>query len=300
MPASASIRCRCWEEGKTTPPPVPVYLDADVDSLSCRFNGSLKEIDRAQSLFSEWEETCCEHKRMEAFFAEFSRTPLAGFFAALDKFDPRRKLSLRRAAPRDDRPVPPEVCASALMELDMIEQETDLGDRWAVVNAESGAPVYTHVCEDWDHLSGFTLHTNRLSWGMYVGARVRETIGEFVLAVGEAGLTIRVQPWKHSRTRSRVPDRMLLRTIDFRQIVDAKHLIFVDVPSGARVRLPNARARNLPFQVPCYADHPEPSDIRFLVVRRTIGASDFKYIIQDLRTAFEASVRIGNPIIWST
>ena len=74
MGLDASVRCRCFEEGKLKPGPVPfedLYIDSDGYLTSRkldearetydgrRFEARFYELDRA---FDVWLEQCCEHE----------------------------------------------------------------------------------------------------------------------------------------------------------------------------------------------------------------------------------------------
>lgn len=74
MGLDASVRCRCFEEGKLKPGPVPVedlYIDSDGYLASRKLDEAYKAYDRRRfharyrSLFEafyDWKETCCEHE----------------------------------------------------------------------------------------------------------------------------------------------------------------------------------------------------------------------------------------------
>ncbi len=64
MGLDARVRCRCWEEGKTTPCPFPdrVALDREEDTVELR--PEVKPDDERDRLFDRWRQTCCAHEDM--------------------------------------------------------------------------------------------------------------------------------------------------------------------------------------------------------------------------------------------
>lgn len=76
MGVSGAVRCTCYEDGRATPPPVPVRVSS-YDELSAVDGSDLRE----------WQQDACEHPGMEiagldlgwrfmrSFYAELSASP---------------------------------------------------------------------------------------------------------------------------------------------------------------------------------------------------------------------------------
>ena len=74
----ASVRCRCFEEGKLKPGPVPVedlYIDEEGYLSSRKLDEAYRKYDhrrfmarygRLRDAFDEWMENCCEHEDGDA------------------------------------------------------------------------------------------------------------------------------------------------------------------------------------------------------------------------------------------
>ena len=70
MGLDAFVRCRCWEEGRTSPPPMPVVLDEDDGVLAPDVAGEVATDDWLK--VDGWVATACAHEDMHATWERIS------------------------------------------------------------------------------------------------------------------------------------------------------------------------------------------------------------------------------------
>lgn len=158
MGLDATVRCRCFEEGKLKPGPLPLddlYIDEEGYLSSHKLDAAYERLtyrqfdaryDDLRREFQEWAVSCCEHEYGEycsewvgniAGCAEFeSLVEAAGGeaeFPLLAKLLPHANGGT----------YPAEMAAATLEELDrFIEKVSDV-DEWVLCDAESDTEIWT-------------------------------------------------------------------------------------------------------------------------------------------------------------
>jgi hypothetical protein len=143
----ASVRCRCWEEGKTTPCPFPdlVALDHEMDSLELTLAWEGNE--EAHRRFERWRAECCPHDRMllvNEWISNWSGVRL--YQQALRAAGAERFPVLLAQIPDvNGGRTEPEMARRALAELDAFERSGPFGWRVWLADAERGARLIESV-----------------------------------------------------------------------------------------------------------------------------------------------------------
>jgi hypothetical protein len=144
MGLDAMVRCRCWEDGHTTEPPVPrdrIRINDDHDlELAFPHLGRAQDYDR----FSRWmAEEACPHRDMA-----YAQAPIADwnrynrFLRALERAGLEHFPVLDAALPAGGRgTTPPERARAALHELEYFVHEAELGESTTLVDGDHGTTL---------------------------------------------------------------------------------------------------------------------------------------------------------------
>lgn len=158
MGLDATVRCRCFEEGKLKPGPIPlddVYIDEDgclsshkLDAAHRKytyrqFDARYGDLERA---FEKWKGSCCEHENGE-YCAEW-----VGNWSGCEEFRELVEQSggeaefplLSNLLPYDNGgEYPAEKAAATLVELDRFIEMAGGIEAWTLCDDESGAEICT-------------------------------------------------------------------------------------------------------------------------------------------------------------
>ena len=286
MALEGSVRCRCWESNQTTDPPVKVFLDPEGDDIF-----PIRDDKRPDSYGKVlvWLEECCAHPGMNFVYVHMpSFTALSEFAQALDEVAPDRFPALKDAIPGwNGGLVAPEIAARGLVELAEFEKQPPFGDRWSIVDSQTGSVVYKHLnLENPMLLGGVTLQPARFL-RRQVDARFGLDDGRFVVV----------------RETSRRKEEVFAAST-FRQMIDdAGFVQFTDLEDGTTFRCESDPDQRVPPWKKRVTDNESgktatmtPTDMH--VERRQICPGDFPYTIKSYRELFHASVETGNPVRW--
>lgn len=163
MGLDATVRCRCFEEGKLKPGPVPLdelYIDEEGYLWSRKLAAASKKFDHRQfearygvleRQFEEWTHSCCEHEDGE-YCSEWVSN-----WGGCAQFQSRVKAAggedefplLSRLLPHTNGGLyPAEKAAATLAELDrFIEKVSDV-DEWVLLDAETDEEVWSSTAYD--------------------------------------------------------------------------------------------------------------------------------------------------------
>ncbi len=264
MGLDARVRCRCWEEGKTTPCPFPglVELDRSCDSVELKPDAAWNL--EQELRFDRWRSSCCAHEDMAYARARISNWYGVRLFqqTLCDLGRDRFATLLAEIPDGNGGLTSPAAAAAALAELDAFEQIRDLGRDAILVDAENSTRLY-HSIAAYDGIFFLSGRGDRLAMGV-------DADGFFL--IGREG---------DERFRSR----------DFaqRQLGEAA-FEFRDLATG--------RSHVCDNGVSCAGPGSAryPSHLRIDIVNRQ--AADFQYILVPLRQILAASVAVGNPVAW--
>lgn len=275
MGLDATVRCRCWEDGRAAPFERPELVRLGAEGF-LELSAPWDEASAAlHARFESWLDVCCAHPRT-CFAAEWiaSWFGVADFRFALKEMDPRRFAALLRELPRyNGGATPPEAAAECLRELDAFE---------------SGGP-FSRVFRIIDSSSGERLHGSATGEPLLMQGR------EVEIGADAAGLYVRAP---HGRTLFRA-FRVEQIDISKRQAgadERGRRFALVDRDSGARVETGMAFS----------SGHAEPSGEwrptypRFVEVRvEPNHPREYAGLIGRLRTVLCASVEIARPVLWT-
>jgi hypothetical protein len=273
----AFVRCRCWEDGLISAPPVPRELiAADEDEpgylgLSVPYDGN----EDLHGRFDAWlAQGACAHERMEQARARVANW--AGyrlFQQALGAVGWERFPTLRAYLPQGNGgTLPAAYAAAALAELREFEDAAHAGEQVHLVDEDTGrllavgVPSYGGVFM----LCGSTQH--------HVG-------------VDEAGLFV--------RDVSVAPEREEFRSLRCTQEVigdraDGKGQLVCLTDASTSEQATVALAG------PIGRDHAGPAGYprRMRVKKVARSGSDFCYITDSLTEVLRAAQSTGNPVVW--
>ena len=279
MGLGATVRCRCWEEGKCGTPPHAEYVCLDEGYLS--LSGPYEfDATRYGDLW-KWQKDCCPHEDM------CYATELISNWGGYRLFQAKlRELGtilfpvLHQVLPNANGGlVDPSDAAAVLRELDTFDSRGPTSEI-AAVDAESGEALVYHQPE-------------------YGGPFLLSP--EWEAGVDERGFYVRLNPPRLGNTETGEHGPVVFRSTDFEQEELRPGEIRVrDRRTGqaftSRVGIsregvwPDGRETDDQGRVKLvYPPH--------IVVRRVgLCAADFAYITAPLRRIFAASVDIGNPV----
>jgi hypothetical protein len=283
MGLDASVMCNCFRDGKITPPPFPLeWLALDAEgyiNLKDGFNS-----DENWSKQYVWQKSCCEHEDMNFVSERISNwTGCRQFQEALEELGWQYFPVLQEELPNaNGGKTSSEASAKALQELDAFVSTGEIGTKTVLVDSATGEGLYEYVAA-YDGI--FILDGTR---GINVG------IGEFDFFAVDA--------------KSR---KDLFRATRIRQFNksgkkvsgDSDELIWEDLDTG---KLFESGIAIHGEQTPWEDGNWEKPDGRcnfkypsaFHVERQKRLVSDFAFIVQALRTVFQASIKTGNPVRW--
>lgn len=158
MGLDATVRCRCFEEGKLKPGPVPmsdVYVDEEGYLSSRKLDAASKRLTYRQfdarygdlqREFMHWVDSCCEHEGGEYCSEWVSNwAGCAEFKSLVEDAGGEAEFPLLSKLPPEANggTYPAEMAAATLEELDrFIEKVIDV-DEWVLCDSETDAEIWT-------------------------------------------------------------------------------------------------------------------------------------------------------------
>lgn len=277
MPLRARVRCRCWEEGRTAPPPVPREAIQFDDQGMLQVDPELPVNDRLLLALLDWREGGCEHRDMairDESVAPWIRYHF--FYQAVAQLGWDEFPSLEQALPRTKKnQVPPEVAALTLDELEAFRAAVERGMEAACLVVEETEAVILQVPSE---------RKARALAGASTGI-------DLVLTRDGAVL---------ERAKDKTP---LFRSRAFRQHVRFSHgdeqvegADLVDEQTGEVFDSPvvfglDGMHRAGRRQVDAFAG-------RLSVRLRPLSAADFADVLDPFTRALEGAVEVGHNLVW--
>ena len=158
MGLDATVRCRCFEEGKLKPGPVPyddLYIDGEGYIASRRLDTRRAELGRRrfaarygelEKAFYDWSDHCCEHENGDYVVEWVSN------WAGVVEFESRVEEAggeaefplLSHMLPHGNGGIyPVELAEATLKELDRFLEIITNVDEWVIVDAETEEKIWT-------------------------------------------------------------------------------------------------------------------------------------------------------------
>jgi hypothetical protein len=249
-----------------------VNLRADVDTME------------SFTPFYQWEQTCCEHKNMEAARERISNWGGYRLFKeALEKVGWQHFPVLAKELPTANGGLmTPQASDAALLELDFFRQQPFIGKIATLVDSRSGYVIFRHIAA-WK---------GAFIWNRYgVDAGVSEC--EFFIRDHNTGADL----FRATQVRQTLLDPIdehaaYSGRVQFTDIVTGTVFIARAVVLERPIPWPDGRMENDKRQI-----RSERLEEFHVEIRDQISA-DFKYILEPLTRVFQASVATGNPVRW--
>jgi hypothetical protein len=147
MGLDAGVRCRCWEEGKTTPCPFPEHVlrsdDMDMLELDLPWEGN-EEMHRQ---FEIWRRQCCAHEDMWLAIEYISNwSGVRAFQHALRSAGGARFSTLLAQIPDlNGGRTQPEIAMLCLAELEVFSALGAFGSQVWLFDAETGSRIHNYI-----------------------------------------------------------------------------------------------------------------------------------------------------------
>lgn len=283
MGLDATVMCNCFRDGRTTPPPFPRdWLEVDDEG----YLNLTKEHDSDDNWRKsyEWEQSCCEHEGMKFALEHISNwTGYRQFQEALGEVGWQHFPVLKEQLPNANGGLTPSTASSlALLELEIFTAVNQIGIKTVLVDTSSGEGLHEYIAA----YDGVFIFDGKR--GINVGLTEFEF---FAIDSTSGGDLFRAKRFRQSNKNgeklSGNGEGLVWEDLDTRQIYESGIAI-----SGKQIpwedgswQKPNGQCR---FEYPS----------EFHVEHRPRLVADFEYIVQALRTVFDASVKTGNPVRW--
>lgn len=274
MGISASVMCRCYQEGRTTPCPLPDQFVADPEgmpSLAWTHEPDEDEAAAAYEALQAWLATCCPHPNLiyaQEFIASWKG--FQAFSDALEELGAAHFPHLLAHLPDGEEGVtPPETAALMLAELDDFAHAQSTVRHPVLIDDERGEVI---------------------SMGSHIlsGALAVDTLTGLDIGFNAQGFFIRDR-WEMNR--------LLFQSMHFEQ-----RLLHPDVPQVEYVDLASGRALvcNTPFGPMMTGEDglPRMALLRMRVELQPSAQNRFAYIIDPLRRILQAAVDMRHPVRW--
>jgi hypothetical protein len=283
---NAYVRCTCYRDGHTAPPPVSAELvvvdETGEPDLTLPYQGH----EETHSRFWQWLRSCCPHRHMYFEWVHVSNWQgVISFQRALERAGSERFPTLLTEAPsRNGGVMSTEAAARAPEELAMFGALPHVGHTWYLVNGDTGEVLYEYLDGD----DGIFFRGGRS--GVDLGLDPR---GFFVASRSDP-------PRELFRAM-----RLEQRPVDPRGFDPYRHpaVEFVDGEGAQRftspaavtviVPWPDGRAEDGHGRVNQHAPR------RLRVERRRVTPDDYRYQVEALERVCRAALATGNPVAWA-
>jgi len=283
MGLDATVMCNCFRDGKTTPPPFPrEWLEVDDEGYINLKNEHNSDDNWAKHY--EWEQSCCEHEGMDFACERISNwTGYRQFQAALGAVGWQHFPVLEEQLPNANGGLTPSVAsAKALEELAFFSAAGEIGVKTVLVETASGEGLYEYVAA---YEGVFILSGSR---GVNAGLSEFEFFAVDATSGEDQFRATRFRQFNRSGEEISGDGKGLTwENLDTGDVYESGIAI-----SGKQIPWEDGS-----WQQPdgkCRFEYPS----QFHVEQRPRLVADFDYIVNALRTVFDASVQTGNPVRW--
>jgi hypothetical protein len=270
----ATVLCTCYEDGRTTEPPVPrdrlVLGDGDL-WVSSGADADIEEVEEMDEKVQEWRGSACKHPHL--YYADeviANWNWYGNFLRVLGRLGWDHFPTLEVELPvSNDGTTPPEAASEALEELAYFRSLDEVGPNTFLVDTATGRELYSRLS---DEDGVFVLNRD---------PAVEAGVGEYAFFL-----------------RDRLTKEVLFRSKGFRQsLVGEREADWLDLASGRRFHSP--LVIRVPVPRPDGRGRPDIiSPEEFHVRARTLTPNDYKGIVASLERVFRASVETGNSVRW--
>jgi hypothetical protein len=271
---TASVMCRCYQDGLTTPCPFPEHFVAnpeEMPGLEWAQTPTEEEAAAVYDAIQAWLQTCCPHPNLiyaEEFIASWDG--MNAFSDALEEIGAERFPHLTAHLPYgDDGITTPEVARLMLAEL----------DDFARAQLSLTHPVLVDEEQD----SVISMGSHRMRKPLIVDRQTGLEIG-----FNARGFFVR--------------DRLEMNRLLFQSMHLEQQLLSHEPFKVKYVDLASQRSFvcSLPFGPITMGDDglPRPAFLRMRVELRPSAPNRFAYLTDPLRRVLQAAVDIGHPVRW--
>jgi hypothetical protein len=276
MGLDASVMCNCYRLGKTKPCPFPDYFAVDADgfpTLSLPYDGNEDRFDE----FEEWLADCCEHPHMDyqaVYIANWKG--YESFLDALEQIGLDHFPVLQAELPRiNEGTMSAQSAAAALRELAYFEDAGHAIPKTFLVNSETGEVIG----------SSNMAQGGKFGWDGRTGLNI---------GFDDRGFFVQ-DAWEMNRELFRAM-RFEQRLIESESLDKREQFEFIDLDSDRRFTSSTAlRVFVQGEDGQLRQEYPHLLHVE----QRGIEADYFAYVLDPLKTIFQAAVETGNPVRWS-
>jgi|GEM_PF-616190 len=300
MAIYATVRCNCYAEGLSSPPPYPddVFLDDDgYPGLGFPRNDKTK---LHFTMFDEWLQDTCKHPDMH--YVDRFLASGGGYYLFLDGLAQvgwKHFPTLQKRLPmpdKDFRPLRPSDAAKALEELNYFREHANFGPNAFLIDSENGEIIREY---SWDGHGNLCTLVNDSRYNTKIGFNERGLYIVQPRIVHNKSGTTRTRNrvvFQAKRFEQRFPETDPNTPMSELRAGEDGPVEFVNLKSGrtfvcntpinsTRVYWPDGKVY---FRYPRYLH----------IEQRERNAAYFDYILDPLTAALEASVQVNNPVIW--
>ncbi|MEZ6045589.1 MAG: hypothetical protein R3C11_08435 [Planctomycetaceae bacterium] len=272
MGLDATVMCTCFQEGKVEPPFPREWLRLDEEG----YLDLIPEQDTQQNYqeLERWIESACPHEQMEYACERISNwSGYRAFQGALRALGMENFPTLKQELPQNNGGMTqPEQCEAALEELDRFMSFPQVSSTPALYEGATGRLLYKYI-EDYE--------------GVFIWSGTDHT----EIGVDHAGFFVRDQE-----------GTILFRSKRFLQHCHSKRgWMFRRQVSWTWNDLNTGDAYATSTALKYFSDEEQdelepPLEFYFGLEQETPGS--FDYIVEPLRTVFQAALITGNPVRW--
>lgn len=274
MGLDATVRCNCIKNGLSIPTEFQhaIILDSEgYYSLNLPYKGNEEIINR----FDAWMASACTHEDMDLAFEHISNWSGLRKFQAILKSQPITEVStLLLELPDTNSGLTSSSAAKNLLsELDKFEKLDNLGQKFVLVDSDTGDEVWEYV-------------------EVYAGQKILSGVENITLGVTPEGFFVKSKSGEYLFQSSRFEQNF----------IDDVQTLFTDLESGFSFSCSSRIGVPIPHKNGTWQDekgqfnfnYPE----RLHTMYRDRKLREFDYIIIPLKRICTASIETGNPIRW--
>ena len=272
MGLDASVMCNCQRLGTATPCPFPDDFYVDEDGFPA-IRLKEDEVDKSNG-FDEWLAICCAHPYMDYVTVHIpSWKGYRSLVEALKEMGSEQFPTLIAELPETNEGLTTATASALALKELTVFQSMDGISKTCLVNSETGDVIGSSTAGD-DRLFSVDAHT-----GLRPG-------------YDEDGFYIS-DTWEMKREMFRAR-RVEQRRIESNELDVPDKYEFTDLGSGQKF------VSTMPLRIFVRGEAGLKQDYpaRFHVEKRVVDAGYFKSIIEALKTVFEASAAMDNPVRW--